>query len=118
MMKKGIQVCIDLFGCKEILLNDSVFIERLIKKAIKESGLTLIDKIKIHKFNPHGITGYALLSSSHIAFHTWPEYSYASIDIFACDKREKVMKAVKVLIQELKPKKVKKVILRRGFIVK
>ena len=118
MKENGTQVCIDLIGCKGILLNDITFIEKLITKAIKKSGLTPIDKIKLHKFNPHGITGYALLSSSHIAIHTWPEHNYTSIDVFACDKKEKVMKAAEVLIKGLKPQKVKKLVLRRGYIVK
>lgn len=118
MRENGTQVCIDLFGCKEILLNDSTFLEKLIDKAIKESGLVPVEKIKLHKFNPHGVTGYALLASSHIAIHTWPEHNYTTIDVFACDNRRKVMKAAEIFIKGLKPKKVKKTILIRGYIVK
>jgi S-adenosylmethionine decarboxylase len=118
MKDKGTQVCIDMVGCSELLLNDITFIEKIISDAIKTAGLTPIDKIKLHKFEPQGITGYALLSSSHISIHTWPEFNYASIDVFACDKREKVMKAVQVLLDGLKPTKTKKNIFTRGYIVK
>jgi S-adenosylmethionine decarboxylase len=118
MKEQGTHICIDLVGCSELLLNDSAFIETLINKAIKESGFTLVEKIKLHKFDPQGVTGYALLSCSHIAIHTWPEYNYASVDVFACDKKEKVVKATDILLDGLKPKKFKKYVTTRGFIVK
>src|SRR4030043_566320 len=107
MKKKGTQICIDFFGCNEIHLNDVSFIGSLIDSAVKESGLTPIARTKLHKFEPQGITGYALLSTSHIAIHTWPEFNYASIDVFACDEKQKVEKAAEVLLNGLKPKKVK-----------
>jgi S-adenosylmethionine decarboxylase proenzyme len=115
MKEKGTQICIDFFGCNDILLNDFTFIKNLIDSAVKKSGLTPIAKTKLHQFEPQGITGYALLSTSHIAIHTWPEYGYASIDVFACDKKEKVEAAARVLREGLKPKKVKEVVIERGF---
>lgn len=117
MKKRGTQICIDFFGCKGISLNDVTLIGGLIDKAVKESGLTPIARTKLHKFEPQGITGYALLSTSHIAIHTWPEYNYASIDVFACDKKDKVEKAAEILLKGLQPKKVKKVVIERGYIV-
>jgi S-adenosylmethionine decarboxylase proenzyme len=117
MKEKGTQICIDFFGCKGISLNDVRLIGGLIDKSVKESGLTPIARTKLHKFDPQGITGYALLSSSHISIHTWPEYNYASIDVFACDKKEKVVKAADVLLKGLKPTKIRKKIFTRGYIV-
>jgi S-adenosylmethionine decarboxylase proenzyme len=116
MRKKGTQICFDFFGCNGTSLNDSTFIRGLIDKAVKESELTPIARTKLHQFEPQGITGYALLSTSHIAIHTWPEYNYASVDVFACDKKEKVHRAAQVLRDGLKPKKVKEVVIERGFI--
>lgn len=118
MKEKGTHVCIDLVGCSELLLNDATFLENLINKTIKEAGFTLVEKIKLHKFDPQGVTGYALLSSSHISIHTWPEYNYASLDVFACDKKEKVIKATDILLDGLKPTKFKKTVTTRGFIVR
>ena len=71
---------------------------------------------KFHKFNPHGLTGIVLLQSSHISIHTWPEKNYATMDIFACDKKQKVSKFVEVFLKEMKPKKYKQIILRRGYV--
>lgn len=115
-MRTGTHICIDLFGCKRELLNDVSFLRKLIRKTIKEANLRLIGKVKLHKFNPIGVTGYALLSSSHISIHTWPEYGYASIDIFVCNEKKKAEIAAKIFIEALKTKKVKKIILRRGYV--
>jgi len=116
MIEKGTQACIDLFGCNENILNDSIFLKNLIAKAVIDSDFVLVEKIKMHQFTPYGVTGYALLASSHIAIHTWPEYNFASIDIFACDSRKKVNTAIKTIINGLNPKKVKSLIFSRGFI--
>lgn len=37
-----------------------------------------------HIFDRQGISAYAIITTSHIAIHTWPEYGYAAVDIFSC----------------------------------
>jgi len=37
-----------------------------------------------HMFNPYGVSGVVVISESHLAIHTWPEYGYAAVDIFTC----------------------------------
>jgi len=76
----------------------------------------MVAPMKMHKFEPQGVTGYALLSSSHIAIHTWPEFNFASIDIFACDSKTKVDIAINTILDGLKPKKAKSLSFNRGFI--
>ncbi len=114
---RGYHICADLYGCKGKLLDDSTFIKETITEAVNFSGLVLIET-KLHKFNPHGITGYALLKSSHIALHTWPEYRYAAIDVFSCDGKDKAEKAMKVILKRLKPKNVKKTSFERQYKLK
>ena len=41
-------------------------------------------KIETHKFEPQGVTGFALLAESHLSIHTWPEKGVAVCDIFTC----------------------------------
>jgi len=35
-------------------------------------------------FSPYGVSGVVVISESHLAVHTWPEYGYASVDIYTC----------------------------------
>ncbi|MCD6371500.1 MAG: adenosylmethionine decarboxylase [Candidatus Aenigmarchaeota archaeon] len=115
--KKGTHILLELWGCPRILLDDILFMKKVFENSCKDSGLKKL-WMKFHKFNPHGLTGLALLSTSHISVHSWPEYNYVTIDIYACDDKEKVIKAAKIFVNELKPKRVKKTILKRGYIVK
>ncbi len=36
----------------------------------------------LHRFEGGGLTGYLLLSESHISFHTYPEHRFLALDIF------------------------------------
>ena len=113
--EKGIHILLDLEGIDPSILDDAIFLNNLIDKVVRESGLKSFGTL-YHKFTPQGYTSVTLLSASHISIHTWPEYGYLAADIFACDEIEKALKAAEILIDNLKPKKVKKTIKRRGFI--
>jgi len=113
--EKGIHIILDVYGVEPEKLDNAIFLNRLITKAVAESGLKSFGTL-YHKFDPMGYTSVTLLEASHISVHTWPEYKYASIDIFACDKWEKALKAADIIIQGLNPKRVKKSIKPRGYI--
>jgi S-adenosylmethionine decarboxylase len=73
----------ELFGGNPTLLDDEDFVKTSLTEAAAATGATLLGLIT-HKFEPQGVTGVALLSESHISFHSWPEYGYASIDSYTC----------------------------------
>jgi len=114
---KGVHIVLDLYGVDPQLLDDSSFIDRLIARAIEESGLKSIGTLS-HKFQPIGYTAITLLTSSHISIHTWPEYGYAAVDIFSCDDREKALKAAEIIVSGLRPRRLRRVLRQRGFVVK
>ncbi|MFT4312938.1 MAG: adenosylmethionine decarboxylase [Candidatus Woesearchaeota archaeon] len=68
-------------------------IEPFIDKAVQRGNFTILEK-KYHQFEPYGVTGFYLLSESHISVHTWPELGKIRIDIFSCSKHENVQNAV------------------------
>ena len=73
----------ELFGGNPTLLDDEDFVKTSLTEAAAATGATFLGLIT-HKFEPQGVTGVALLSESHISFHSWPEYGYASIDSYTC----------------------------------
>ena len=73
----------ELLGGDPTLLDDEDFVKEALTQASEATGATLLGLIT-HKFEPQGVTGVALLSESHLSFHSWPEYGYASIDAFTC----------------------------------
>jgi S-adenosylmethionine decarboxylase len=84
-MVLGRRLLIEFWSCDYSILNNKKKIKQLLYTAAQVGGANLIN-LFVHKFSPHGITGTATLSESHICIHTWPEYRYAAIDIFMCGK--------------------------------
>ena len=65
------------------LLDDEEYVKESLKLASEAAGCEIL-KIDSHKFDPQGVTAYALLAESHISIHTWPEKNVAKCDIFTC----------------------------------
>lgn len=74
----------DLSGCSEEIMLDSERAYTLFSRAVRESGLTVVDE-GFYKFSPHGFTCFLLLAESHASLHAWPEYGYCAIDLFTCN---------------------------------
>ncbi|MDG5766613.1 adenosylmethionine decarboxylase [Balneolales bacterium ANBcel1] len=79
----GRQILVEFYECDEHVLNDVSQIEAILLEGTRASGASIISH-KFHKFSPHGVSGMVVIAESHVAIHTWPEYSYAAVDIFTC----------------------------------
>ncbi len=90
-------------------------LKRILICAAKKAQSTPL-KVSIHKFKPQGITGVILVSESHIALHSWPEYNYLAVDIFTCGKKSMPYKALEYLKEEFKPKKLQVREIKRGIL--
>lgn len=80
---KGRHIVVDAFDCDPLLLDDLVHLEKLLNQIVSSLGMQIL-ATSFHRFEPQGVTGIILLSTSHISIHTWPEYSYAAFDLFTC----------------------------------
>ena len=65
------------------LLDDPRQVRAAMLAACRQGNFSVIN-LDVHEFSPHGVTGFALLSESHMSIHTWPEYGYAAVDVFTC----------------------------------
>lgn len=86
-------------------------------RGLSEAGGRIIWKF-FYKFRPHGVTGVILIAESHLSLHTWPEKGYVAIDIFTCGSRMDPWKAYKRIVEEIKPKRVRVLELKRGVLHK
>lgn len=77
----GVHLLIDLYGASH--LSDIAFIEKTMRRCVEASRATLLH-IHLHRFEPDGVSGVAVLAESHISVHTWPETGYAAFDVFMC----------------------------------
>lgn len=72
-----------LEGCSFSQLDNPSEIERALRESVEAGGFTMLNQY-VHKFEPQGVTGAAVLSESHLALHSWPEHGVLFIDIATC----------------------------------
>lgn len=92
----GRQVLAELSFCDRAALDDARLLEELLAKAAAEAGSTLLS-VHVHRFQPYGLSGVAILAESHLAIHTWPELGYAAVDAFTCGEHVEPRHAVQVM---------------------
>jgi len=110
----GIHFLMEFFGCDSQQLNSIEFWKKLLMDAIADAEIRVLNE-HFYQFTPHGITGYLLLSASHISIHTWPEYSYVACDVFSCSGDDEAMNIVSYIKKNLKYEKTKTRKIKRGF---
>ena len=110
----GKHIIIDAEDCDVEFLNDIKSIKKIIKECAKKNDLHIL-KFKFHKFKPIGLSGFAILSESHIAVHTWPEFKFVSIDIFTCGNNMNTEIAAEFIVKKLNGKIRQKYKFNRGF---
>jgi len=81
----GTHVIADLSGIDPELLVDENHLMTVLKDALDLESFTVLGQQSV-KFpgEDSGVTGFYVLSESHAAFHSYPEYGYLAIDVFSC----------------------------------
>jgi len=113
---KGGHYILDFFGCDKDQLDSVKFWQESLTKSADAAGMEILHS-HFHQFNPHGITGFLLLSTSHISMHTWPEFNYVACDVFSCSDDKDTRKAVDFLKKSLTHKKCGMKCVERGYVV-
>ncbi|HEX6893750.1 MAG TPA: S-adenosylmethionine decarboxylase [Bryobacteraceae bacterium] len=84
----GVEWIIEAHGCETTALADLEKMKALFQALVTQLDLHPLNKSHWHQF-PHtgGITGVTLLSESHLACHTFPEYGSLCLNLFCCRPR-------------------------------
>ena len=86
-------------------------VEGIVRQAARIGNLKMIT-MKSQSFGASAFTIFALLSESHIAIHTWPEYQYVACDVFSCGAKPE--RAINHLISSLKVRGISKNVFARS----
>ncbi|MGH7108274.1 MAG: adenosylmethionine decarboxylase [Acetobacteraceae bacterium] len=110
----GTHLLLDLWGAAN--LTDPAAIEQALSDAARAADATILH-LHLHRFSPDGgVSGVLVLAESHISIHTWPERSFAAIDIFMCGACDPY-RSVPVLKAAFRPERMQLSEQRRGLIV-
>ncbi|PUA31878.1 MAG: adenosylmethionine decarboxylase [Candidatus Terraquivivens tikiterensis] len=95
----------NLYGCDARLMADEKYIRRLVREAVDIAKMHLVE-LKSWRFSSKkgGISVIALVTESHVAVHTWPDYQYATVDVYTCGQESQPEKAFEHIVKGLAPR--------------
>lgn len=87
-MQIGCEWLIDAAGCDPRMLRSLDSLRLLFDRIIGELDLHPVEPPRFHQFPaPGGITGFVMLTESHLACHTYPEHGIITINLYCCRPR-------------------------------
>jgi S-adenosylmethionine decarboxylase len=87
-MEIGSEWIIEAGGCSEHALRDVTLLRTLFDEVMRDLDLHPLHEPAWHVFGgPGGITGFVMLTESHLACHTYPEFGVATINLYCCRPR-------------------------------
>ncbi len=85
----GTEWLVDASGCRAEALRDVAQLRKVFDCIIHDLSLQVVGEQLWHTFPaPGGVTGLALLTESHLACHTYPEFQTATINLYCCRERQ------------------------------
>ncbi len=116
----GPHLTLDMWRCDKKKLTDLTHVYFLLDSLPEKIGMTKIAPPQVlsypgkeGSFDRGGITGFVLISESHITIHTFENQAHAFVDIFSC-KNFDVDYAVDILIKAFDAKNHKTTVSNRG----
>lgn len=84
----GVEWIVEAHGCPETVLSDLPLLKSVFQEIVRDLQLRPVRETLWHQFPvTGGITGLCLLSESHLACHTFPEYRSLCLNLFCCRPR-------------------------------
>ncbi len=114
MKTLGRHLLVEFHQCDNRVISDVRKIEEIMVGAAKYAKAHIVDVV-FHNFNPNGISGVVVIAESHLAIHTWPEFNFASVDIYPCGSSVNPWMAYKYIHKHFKAKNVTAMEMKRGL---
>jgi S-adenosylmethionine decarboxylase len=84
----GTEWLIEAFDCEAKTLRDIAALQTVFSQIVADLGLKIVGEPLWHKFGGEGgVTGLVMLTESHLACHTYPEYRTATFNLYCCRTR-------------------------------
>ena len=115
----GKHLIVDAYGIEASVLRDKTIFTRLLIDLPKKLKMTIFADPTVVKIgcaecpDEFGLSGFVIIFESHIAFHTWPEHGYVSMDIYSCKEFDE-HRAIQFLKEVWKTEEIKTRVMARG----
>jgi S-adenosylmethionine decarboxylase len=87
-MEIGSEWLVEAAGCRAAALRDGALLRDLFAQVLRDLDLHALHEPAWHVFpGAGGITGFVMLTESHLACHTYPEHGVATINLYCCRPR-------------------------------
>ncbi|HSY50996.1 MAG TPA: S-adenosylmethionine decarboxylase [Thermoanaerobaculia bacterium] len=84
----GSEWLVDAAGCRPGALASVAALRSLFERVTLELDLHPVHEPRFHLFPPPGgVTGFVILSESHLACHTYPEHGIITLNLYCCRPR-------------------------------
>lgn len=84
----GIEWLIEAAGCDRDALRSTEIMRGVFSRVMADLKLKAVGEDNWHKFGGEGgVTGILMLTESHLACHTYPEYEAATFNLYCCKTR-------------------------------
>jgi S-adenosylmethionine decarboxylase len=88
MLTVGTEWLIEASGCDAGALRDAGRLREVFARAVSELSLRVVGEPQWHTFpGEGGVTGLLMLTESHLACHTYPEFGVATFNLYCCRER-------------------------------
>jgi S-adenosylmethionine decarboxylase len=88
MLTVGTEWLVEASGCDAAALRDVGRLRAVCARVIEELALSVVGEQQWHKFpGEGGATGLVMLTESHLACHTYPEFGVATFNLYCCRER-------------------------------
>ncbi len=84
----GTEWLVEAFDADVNALRDVEILREVFARVIADLSLKTVGEFNWHKFDgAGGVTGLVMLTESHLACHTYPEYRTATFNLYCCRTR-------------------------------
>lgn len=112
---KETQIIAELYDVAERdILDSPVLMERFLLDLADESGDKALH-VHVHEFEPYGVSGFLMTSKGYVAIHTWPEHSYATVNVVSFSEQNWSWGVYKAIVRTLRPNQQSAVEIKSGL---